>query len=145
MQLSAAPESTDAWTPILLRSDPHTGWVLVSMVVSLFCDGGCLCACPVSMVVSQYCDGGCLCTCPVSMVVPASIYGGCLSALFQWHCFNVLSWSLSLHTCPILVVVSHSDLSGFVLLLIKEWVNNCWWDWQNRTALEKCSHLYDDT
>ena len=25
-----------------------------------------------------------------------------------------------------------------------EWTN-CWWGWQNRTALEKCTHLYDDT
>ena len=24
----------------------------------------------------------------------------------------------------------------------KEWVNNCWWGWQNRTALEKC-HVYE--
>ena len=22
-------------------------------------------------------------------------------------------------------------------------MNNCWWGWQNRTALEKCTHLYD--
>ena len=26
----------------------------------------------------------------------------------------------------------------------KEWVNNCWWGWQNRIALEKCTHLYDE-
>ena len=25
----------------------------------------------------------------------------------------------------------------------KEWVNNCWWGWQNRTDLGKCTHLYD--
>ena len=28
---------------------------------------------------------------------------------------------------------------------LKEWVTNCWWGWQNRTALEKCTHLYGDT
>ena len=27
----------------------------------------------------------------------------------------------------------------------KEWVNNCWWGWQNRTDLGKCTHLYDET
>ena len=26
-----------------------------------------------------------------------------------------------------------------------KWVNNCWWGWQNRTALEKWPHLYSDT
>ena len=29
--------------------------------------------------------------------------------------------------------------------VFKEWVNNCWWGWQNRTALEKCTHQYEDT
>ena len=24
---------------------------------------------------------------------------------------------------------------------LMEWVNNCWWGWQNRTAPEKCTHL----
>ena len=24
------------------------------------------------------------------------------------------------------------------------WVNNCWWGWQNRTGLEKCTHLYSN-
>ena len=27
----------------------------------------------------------------------------------------------------------------------KEWVNNCWWGWQNRTDLGKCTHLYGKT
>ena len=29
--------------------------------------------------------------------------------------------------------------------IFKEWVNNCWWGWQNRTVLKKCIHLYDKT
>ena len=37
-----------------------------------------------------------------------------------------------------------TKLSKFQLFP-KQWVNNCWWSWQNRTALEKCTHLYDDT
>ena len=28
---------------------------------------------------------------------------------------------------------------------LEEWVNNSWWGWRNITALEKCTHLYDDT
>ena len=28
---------------------------------------------------------------------------------------------------------------------LKEWMNNCWWGWQNRTALAKCTQLFDDT
>ena len=24
-------------------------------------------------------------------------------------------------------------------------MNNCWWGWQNRTAREKCTHLYNNT
>ena len=31
------------------------------------------------------------------------------------------------------------------ILLSKEWVSNCWWGWQNRTALEKCTNLYNET
>ena len=27
----------------------------------------------------------------------------------------------------------------------REWVNNCWLGWQNTTALEKCTHLYEQT
>ena len=27
--------------------------------------------------------------------------------------------------------------------IYREWVNNCWWGWQNRTDLGKCTHLYD--
>ena len=27
----------------------------------------------------------------------------------------------------------------------RDWVNNCWWGWQNRTDLGKCTHLYDET
>ena len=27
----------------------------------------------------------------------------------------------------------------------EEWVNNCWWGWQNRTAPEKLTHLREDT
>ena len=30
-------------------------------------------------------------------------------------------------------------------IICKEWVNNCWWSWQNRTTLEKCTHLYNET
>ena len=30
-------------------------------------------------------------------------------------------------------------------IIRKEWVNNCWWGWQNRTTLEKCPHLYNET
>ena len=30
------------------------------------------------------------------------------------------------------------------LLSYKEWVNNCWWGWQNRTVLEKWTYLYDN-
>ena len=26
-----------------------------------------------------------------------------------------------------------------------EWVNTCWWGWQNTTVLEKCTQLYDVT
>ena len=34
---------------------------------------------------------------------------------------------------------------GFSALeIFREWVKNCWWGWQNRTALEKCTHLYEE-
>ena len=26
----------------------------------------------------------------------------------------------------------------------KEWVNNCWWGWQNKTDLGRCTHLYKE-
>ena len=31
------------------------------------------------------------------------------------------------------------------LLFTVEWVNNCWWGWQNRTDLGKCTHHCDKT
>ena len=29
--------------------------------------------------------------------------------------------------------------------LSEEWINNCWWSWQNRTGLGKCTHQCDET
>ena len=36
-------------------------------------------------------------------------------------------------------MTSQSFLS---LIAYTEWVNNCWWDWQNRTDLGKCTYVF---
>ena len=30
------------------------------------------------------------------------------------------------------------------LTFLLKWVNNCWWGWQNRIDLGKCTHQYDE-
>ena len=30
------------------------------------------------------------------------------------------------------------------LTFLLKWVNNCWWSWQNRIDLGKCTHQYDE-
>ena len=51
------------------------------------------------------------------------------------HSFSPLGPNLH-HSCK-------ADHCCHLPSLSKEWAYSCWWGWQNRTALEKCTHLYD--